>query len=278
VATRIPELAVIVSLTILGLRFPSYENHPLGYLLLGVAAVAGICWIYSVFGHRGKERGIRKRIGKRRLELTWATAAVLVVAVIYPWVDKAQAPKQQATERIAILAQKVEKSAPPRMANAPVQRQQEARGTSSTNEATGERAEPRSVAAPPRVPPAAPVVEQQRRGTAGQVNVLAPDQRPVTLTYSQIDNTVTVKPSASINSTSLTFFFDVEVFLSSHTLGMCLRCGSGRAKDSNGAPDNKTIWLWSSAPFTPDNPLSLSYSSPTPAKLLKVSWGPELPR
>jgi hypothetical protein len=227
---------------------------------------------------------MRKRIGKRRLELTWATAAVLIVAVIYPWVDKAQPPKQQAADRVAILAQKVEKSAPPGMANAPT-RQQEARGTSSTHGATsdrpsiarGERAEPSSVSAPARVPPAA-AVEQQRRGTAGQVDVSGPDQRAVTLTYSQIENTVTVKPSASIHSTSLTFFFDVEVFLSSHTLGMCLSCGSGRAKDSNGAPDNKTIWLWSSAPFTPDNPLSLSYSSSTPAKLLKVSWGPELPR
>ncbi len=69
-------------------------------------------------------------------------------------------------------------------------------------------------------PPPLAAVEQQRASTAGQVNVFLPNQRPVTLTYSQIGNTVTVKPSGRIDSTSLAFYFDVEVSLSSHTLGM----------------------------------------------------------
>jgi hypothetical protein len=120
---------------------------------------------------------------------------------------------------------------------------------------------------------------QQGGITAGQVNLFGPDQIPVTLTYSQIGNTVTVTPSGRIDSTSLAFFFDVDVSLSSHSLGTCMSCGNGRLNDSNGLPDNKTIWIfWASPAFTPDDPLSVTVSSITPAKVLRVARGPRPPR
>jgi hypothetical protein len=119
---------------------------------------------------------------------------------------------------------------------------------------------------------------QQGGITAGQINLFDRDQAPITLSYSQTANTVTVKTSGRIDYTTLAFVFDTEVSLVSHSLGSCMRCGDGRLNDSTGLPDKKTIWLfWASPPFIPERPLVVTFYSTSPAKLLKVVRGPEPP-
>ncbi len=261
-ATKLPEMAVILSVIVLGQRFSRSGNHTLGYLLLGLAMIVGIWWVHSVYSHYSKRENVRKSVRQLRLDLTWGTASVLVTFVIYPWIVPKPAA-QQSAQTVAIPAPNVEKSppSPVPLANAPTQ--QEAKTTASTTR---------------------PPVPGRPLGLTGTGNtiirptdstIIGPDQVPVTLTYSQIGNTVTVKPSGRIDSPSLAFFFDVDVSLSSYKLRTCMSCGNGRLNDSNGVPDKKTIWIfWASPPFIPGEPLSVTFSSATPAKLLKVTGGP----
>jgi len=253
-------MAVILSVIVLGQRFSRSGNHTLGYLLLGIGMAVGIWWIHSVYSHYSKGGSVRKRVRQTRLELTWATASVLVTFVIYPWIVKPES--QQSAQTVAIPAPKVETSAPSPVPvpNAPPRQ-----------EATA--------SAPTIRPPGGTL------GFAGTRNTIirpsdsrgnttsGPDQ--ITLFFSQIGNTVTVKASGRIDSPSLAFFFDVDVSLSSYKLHTCMGCGNGRLNDSNGLPDKKTIWIfWASPPFVPGELLSVTFSSATPAKLLKVTMGP----
>ncbi len=277
---------MILGVIVLGLQFSRSGNDPLGYLLLSIGVVAGISWIYS---HYRKKLGVPKRVGRLRVELTWATAAVLVTFVIYPWLPKPQEPVHETAQTVAIPAPIVETSTAPspahQIASPPSQLSHESKATSSapivqTQVPAGlTRLSFGDDNTLVKVPKAAP------RGTGDTVirptdsrasTVIGPDQTPVTLTYSQTGNTVAVRPSGRIDSHSLAFFFDVDVSLVSST---CIRCGNGRLKDSNGVPDNKTLWIfWASPPLTPDDPLSVTFSSATPAKLLKVTIGPQPPR
>jgi hypothetical protein len=259
-ATKLPEMAVILSVIVLGQRFSKNGNHTLGYLLLGIGMVVGIWWVHSIYSHSSKTGSVRKRVRQTRLDLTWFTASVLVTFVIYPWIVKPES--QQSAQTIVIPALKVETSAPSPvpLPNAPPRQ-----------EAT--------TSAPTIRPPAGPLGFVGTRNT-----IIRPsDSRgntttgldQITLFFSQIGNTITVKPSGRIDSPSLAFFFDVDVSLSSYKLRTCMGCGNGRLNDSNGLPDKKTIWIfWVSPPFISGEPLSVTFSSATPAKLLKVTMGP----
>lgn len=147
---------------------------------------------------------------------------------------------------------------------------------------------PHSTTNPIVVAPGGAVSFGQQGGiTAGQVNLFAADQTPIRFSYSQkpqsggppYRSVVTIETSARVEPTSLALIFDAEVSLGSYNLGTCMSCGDGRIDDAGGRPDLKTIWIfWASPPFTPDSPLSVTVSSPTPAKLLRVGRGPGLPR
>ena len=275
--TKLPEIALILSVFVLGLRF-SDRNHPLDYLLMGIWVIAGIWWIHS---HYGKKASARKRVGKFRLELTWAAAVVLVTFAIYPGILKPRTI-QKAEQNIAATRVEAATTAP-----SPVVRQKARTMPSAstiqphgsegslgpdTGRALGDDAALVNVPNPPTRGTIIRPTDSRENAIGGQ------DKSSVTLTYSQMGDIVTVKPSGRMDSTSLAFFFDVDVSLTSHSLGACASCGSGRLKDSNGVPDNKTIWIfWGPPPFTPDDPLSITFSSASPAKLLSVSWGPRLP-
>lgn len=111
------------------------------------------------------------------------------------------------------------------------------------------------------------------------VNNFGPDQAPITLHYSQSGNTVTVSTSGRIDSTSLALIFDSDVSFIADSIGSCMSCGTGNLRNSEGIPDNKTIWIyWKSPSFTPDEPLSVTFSSGAPAKLLRVVRGPQPPK
>jgi len=85
-ATKLPELAVILSIITLGQRFSGYENRPLGYLLAVIGIIAGIAWIYSVIGHlSAKESVPKEHAGKLRVSATWVTALIFAGFVAYPW-------------------------------------------------------------------------------------------------------------------------------------------------------------------------------------------------
>ena len=138
------------------------------------------------------------------------------------------------------------------------------------------------------VQPGAAVSVGQKGGiTVGQINLLKEDQSPIALTYSQetgsnippYTSTVTVSTSRRIDATTLVLVFDSDVDLpSSIPVGSCMTCGMGRINDSSGHPDNHTIWIfWMSPPFIPERPLRVPVSSSAPAKLIKVSRGPQLP-
>jgi len=85
VAAKLPELAVILSLIMLGQRFSGYENAPLGYLLVAIGIIALLIWLHSIYGHYSKKEGGPKHIGKFRLAATWITAVILLGFVVYPW-------------------------------------------------------------------------------------------------------------------------------------------------------------------------------------------------
>ena len=274
--TKAPEIAVILSVFVIGLRLYGDRSHPLSYLLLGIWLIAGMWWIHSRYD---KKEPTRKRIGRFRLELTWATASVLVTFAIFPQGFKPQAI-QKSEQTVA--NPRVETTTPP---PSPVVRQ-EARAIPSAPTIQPHLSE--GSAGPetglsvghtlvnvPNPPPTGKTIEQT---DSRANNIIGEDKSSVTLVYSQIGDIVTVKPSGRVDSTSLAFFFDADVSLTSHSLGPCTNCGNGRLKDSNNVPDNKTIWIfWASPPFIPDHPLSLTFSSATQAKLLRVTWGPRFP-
>ena len=269
---KVPEIAVILSVIALGRRLSNYGNPLLGYLLLGVAVLAGIWWIHSLYSHN-----TRQKVGKYRVDLTWATASVLLTLIIYPCYPQLQRPIQQAAQPISMRTMGPSIPATtliPQIANAPTQTKQGAIATTAA-----------SIIQPPMPTGDTTWMFTANPDTAGNTTIhttdstrntiLGSDRLPATLTYSQRGNTVTVKPSRGIELTSLVFVFDVKVSLLSHTLGTCMSCGNGRVKDSHGFPDNKTIWIfWASPPFIPDRPLSMTFSSAAPAKLLKVISGP----
>src|ERR1700750_2460431 len=105
-ATKFPEMAVILSVIVLGQRFSSSGNHTLGYFLLGIGMILGIWWVHSVYSHYSNSGSVRKRVRQTRLDLTWATASVLVTFVIYPWIVKPKA--QQSAQTVAIPTPNVE--------------------------------------------------------------------------------------------------------------------------------------------------------------------------
>jgi hypothetical protein len=119
---------------------------------------------------------------------------------------------------------------------------------------------------------------QQGGITAGQVNILNQGEPVAKLTYSQVGNTVAIQTSGRIEPTSLVLFFDVDVVLVSEGVGTCMMCGNGRLNDSSGLPDKKTIWIfWGEPPFLADRPISVTFSSESAARLLKVEAGPRSP-
>ncbi len=274
-ATKLPELAVILSVIVLGRRFSESGNHRLAYLLLDIGVIGGIWWIHSVYRHYTKKDRVPKSVGKLRFDLTWATASVLVTFVIYPWIH---APIHEAGQIVAVPATPVEPSTPPSPVLALTQPKEVAKlnpsaptiqppGPAGPSGLTG-LGNYNTLVNPPPMATGNTIIRptDSRRNTS-----IGPDQ--ITLFFSQTGNTVTVKPSGRIDSPSIAFFFDVDVSLLS-TLGTCISCGSGRLKDSNGVPDNKTIWIFWASPFIPDDPLSITFSSATPAKLLQVTRGP----
>ena len=49
-ATKLPELAVLLSLLTLGQRYTGYENRPLGYLIMAIALVGVVFWFRPLVG------------------------------------------------------------------------------------------------------------------------------------------------------------------------------------------------------------------------------------
>lgn len=92
-ATKLPELAVILAIITLGQRFSGYENHPLGYLLVAVGILALLIWLYSVFKHYSNKDDVPKQhAGKLRIGGTWLAAAILVGFIAYPWIAARNTP------------------------------------------------------------------------------------------------------------------------------------------------------------------------------------------
>jgi len=282
--TKLPEIAVILGVIVLGLQLSRSANRSLGYSLVGLGAITGIWWIYN---HYRKKVRVPRRVGKLRVELTWATAAVVITFAILPLLPKAHEAEQAA----AIPAQKMETSiasnASSQLANPPTRPSQAAKSTSAASPVQSPASgEAQTIAGADNnqasnVPHPSLVIKGTTIVKATDSSGSTPtgsNQLPVTLTYSQNGNTVTVKSSGPINSTSLVFFFDVDVSLPSQPVDSCARCGYGRLKDSNDVPDNKTLWVFrASPPLVPGELLSVTFSSATPAKLLRVSSGPPPP-
>ena len=110
VGTKLPEIAVILSVIMLGQRFSGYENRPLGYLLVCIGVIAGIWWIHSTYRLLSQKEGAPKSIGKFRRVLTWVSAAVLVGFVIYPLIVRPQTPTEQIAQSVTKPTPKVETS------------------------------------------------------------------------------------------------------------------------------------------------------------------------
>ncbi len=98
---KLPEIAVIISVIMLGQRFSGYENRPLGYLLVTIGIVAAIAWLHSIYGYYSRKDGIPASVGKLRLIATWVSAAVLLGFVIYPWIVSSRARPQRTSPIIA---------------------------------------------------------------------------------------------------------------------------------------------------------------------------------
>ena len=65
--TKLPEIAVILGVIVLGLQLSRSANRSLGYSLVGLGAITGIWWIYN---HYRKKVRVPRRVGKLRVELT----------------------------------------------------------------------------------------------------------------------------------------------------------------------------------------------------------------
>ena len=90
--TKLAELAIVVSLITLSQRLIGYENKPLGFLLLFVALLASIIWIYQSINDFQKRRQSLTSgtlVPSERLRtklLTSVSAVVLLGFVAYPWI------------------------------------------------------------------------------------------------------------------------------------------------------------------------------------------------
>jgi hypothetical protein len=81
--TKLAELAIVVSLLTLSQRLVGYENKPLGFLLLVIAVIAAIWWLWREFA--AKRLSDSKNTGRARKTATIIAAAILICVVAYPW-------------------------------------------------------------------------------------------------------------------------------------------------------------------------------------------------
>ena len=101
--TTLAELAIVVSLLTLSQRLIGYQNKPLGYLLIVIAVVAAIFWLYELFGRLIKK--LRKEASdsessKLRTLITVIASVVLIGFVAYPWIaDSWAQPIASQTEK-----------------------------------------------------------------------------------------------------------------------------------------------------------------------------------
>jgi hypothetical protein len=72
-----------------------------------------------------------------------------------------------------------------------------------------------------------------------------------------------------VEPVSFALIFDTEVTLISSGIGSCTMCGSSTLTDAQGQPSKKTIWLfWRSPALLPDEPITVTFKSDKPAKLV----------
>lgn len=88
---KLAELAIVVSLITLSQRLTGYENKPLGYFLLILAALGTIHWLWVSFGDFVAGTGLVSKkpakIGPIRTILTTISAVILVGFVAWPWLS-----------------------------------------------------------------------------------------------------------------------------------------------------------------------------------------------
>ena len=73
-----------------------------------------------------------------------------------------------------------------------------------------------------------------------------------------------------VEPVSIGLVFDADVALESKGV-TCMSCGDGRMNDPAGQPDGKTIWVfWKSPALLPEEPVTITFRSSVPAKLLRV--------
>lgn len=92
-----------------------------------------------------------------------------------------------------------------------------------------------------------------------------------TLKAVQSGNTVTISAvGGRVEPVSFGLIFDTNVSFVSHDLPFCMICGTSVLATPDGAPNMKSIALyWQSPALLPNSPVTITFKSDTPAKLLQ---------
>lgn len=121
-------------------------------------------------------------------------------------------------------------------------------------------------------------IGQQGGITAGQVNVYNPPPPAPKLVWSQNGNTITLRSTGQIESPSIVLHFDQEVTAVEFNAGTGMDViGPGQVNGPDGKPDPRTIWIYRGFPaLSEDAPISVTFSSIVPAKLVGITRGPTM--